>query len=1545
MGYDDHRDLDGWAGTDSAVCRRIRQLSDQNLSAYAAQPLWVEEHANIERSTAQGGYGRRQIYELVQNGADEMLQTPGSKIHVLVTDEALYCANQGDPLDVEGVDSILGSHLSRKRGMEIGRFGLGFKSVLEISTAPQVFSRTGSFEFDLDRSAQRITSVVPSAERVPILRLATPIDPHPAAAVDQDLRGLMSWASTVIKIPRNKPRAEWIVEDVGNFPAEFLLFSPHVGELVLERPGTFQRQVTLQRDGTSFWLNDDGQRSQWSVFSTTYRPTAEARVEAGELADRKELPIAWAVPGEGRTKRGQFWAFFPTEYHSTLSGILNAPWKTNEDRQNLLTGRFNEELLDAFSQLVVSNLPAIVQPDDPGSVLDVLPSTKDRSPNWADWHLSETVYAHGGDLPSVPDQLGHLKVPRQLYLPPDDLPLEAVTQWANSPTRTVNWPHESTASRERRFRIDRLLGEGVAARERTLCQWLEALVYDATAEGSAAAVRVAATLVQTDERYLRRLQSCQFILGQDEELHAPDPDELFIASEYDAEQSGIALVHDDVAQSTFDELSSLGIQPVDAEGEFLSLVENSLLSWQVVDWDRFWHLARNIGPDTAYRILTTRNRKAPPTHVRTVAGSFAPIPSTLLPGPIVPEDGSRDASLTIDLGYHGDDQELLALLGAVASPTVNRGSVEEPWFKSFRNEAISKLESQIPVNAPHPQHDYLSFQSDRFIGPITALFGLSEEGKIRFTAALLEVETDPHPWELEHQTQDRYPTAIMPPPHIWAVRREGLVNTSLSPQKPSRAFAPVLQAWSSVLPVAACNPQHSRLLGLRDSLEAVLEDEWEEACERISLTDDDRAIGRFYSVVSEFEVSIPAAVWARVGLSHQWEAPSNVTVLVDRREFDALIPQGAPSILVEDVDTANRLEQRWGLRPAHAIVRTEVYAVPQASVVPMADVFPGIRFLLEDRELELEGAACSVLRLETMTDAGKSSEDTQFFVDGSTVYWSSDLDDRVLLERLIRTLDLNVPPSEIDDLLAQRDDEYRRRKLAAIGQQPTYALRLVAAVGGEEILKRLPTTLVAAVRKRGADLEDPEMIGSLALAVYGYGALRTFKDELNEVGLQPPVQWAGTRAAREFVRALGFPTEFAGFDQARRPPLLEIDGPPELPPLHDYQRGIANEVRKILQGTDGMRGMLSLPTGAGKTRVAVESLVEAFKEEELSGAVLWVAQTDELCEQAVQSWSEVWRAFGPREKLSISRLWASNEAEEIGGFHVVVATIAKLGVCIGKPEYDWLQEPACVIIDEAHGAITPEYTDLLEWLGLARNKEARPLVGLTATPFRGTNVVEGERLAARFGGRRLDRGILGDDPYKTLQEKGVLANVDHEMLGGVTIELTDSELHHLKQMRRLPASVEDRLGSNTSRNDTLLKSVQSLPEEWTVLMFCASVDHAQSMAALCSLDGIPSAVISAGTEPGARRRYIDDFRAGRIRVLTNYGVLTQGFDAPAVRAIYVARPTFSPNLYQQMIGRGLRGPLNGGKERCLIVNVEDNVRQFGERLAFYDFDYLWSSHG
>ena len=97
------------------------------------------------------------------------------------------------------------------------------------------------------------------------------------------------------------------------------------------------------------------------------------------------------------------------------------------------------------------------------------------------------------------------------------------------------------------------------------------------------------------------------------------------------------------------------------------------------------------------------------------------------------------------------------------------------------------------------------------------------------------------------------------------------------------------------------------------------------------------------------------------------------------------------------------------------------------------------------------------------------------------------------------------------------------------------------------------------------------------------------------------------------------------------------------------------------------RGLISLPTGAGKTRVAVQALVEALSRRGLGSPVVWIAPSDELCEQAVQTWSEVWRAYGSMEELRIGRLWGSNEVpESVGGSQVVVATTDKLRNRVGS---------------------------------------------------------------------------------------------------------------------------------------------------------------------------------------------------------------------------------------------------------------------------------------
>ena len=75
----------------------------------------------------------------------------------------------------------------------------------------------------------------------------------------------------------------------------------------------------------------------------------------------------------------------------------------------------------------------------------------------------------------------------------------------------------------------------------------------------------------------------------------------------------------------------------------------------------------------------------------------------------------------------------------------------------------------------------------------------------------------------------------------------------------------------------------------------------------------------------------------------------------------------------------------------------------------------------------------------------------------------------------------------------------------------------------------------------------------------------------------------------------------------------------------------------------------------------------------------------------------------------------------------------------------------------------------------------------------------------------------------------------------------------------------------------------------------------------------------------------------------NVGTLTTGFDAPIVRRVIMARPTTSPVLFEQMIGRGLRGPKFGGTEKCTVVDIVDSFELFGSPKGFTRFEQDWIS--
>ena len=164
----------------------------------------------------------------------------------------------------------------------------------------------------------------------------------------------MRWATSVIKMPRDQMRdTSWLSDHFAEFPSQFLLFSEHVAELILDdRTTGLRREIGLEKLDENRWLlHEEGgaaRETEWRVFGMTHRPSTAVKDDGGSMADRAEVPIQWAVPmTAGRTSPGEFWAFFPTLELTTLSGVLNAPWKLNEDRTRLIEGPFNGELLDS----------------------------------------------------------------------------------------------------------------------------------------------------------------------------------------------------------------------------------------------------------------------------------------------------------------------------------------------------------------------------------------------------------------------------------------------------------------------------------------------------------------------------------------------------------------------------------------------------------------------------------------------------------------------------------------------------------------------------------------------------------------------------------------------------------------------------------------------------------------------------------------------------------------------------------------------------------------------------------------------------------------------------------------------------------------------------------------------------------------------------------------------------------------------------------------------------------------------------------------------
>jgi len=1495
----DSNEKPNWEDSSGQIGKLIVQETEKSLNAYREQPRLITEHALLELDTTLGGYAHRQLFELVQNSADALLQAvKGRSVLVRLTKRYFYCADDGDPIDKEGLEGLMFDRMSNKRNSAaIGRFGRGFKSVLRVTDAPEFFSRSGSFRFDRTNASKRIRNIAPS-QNYPVLRLPEPIDPYLARKEDEDLQELMTWATNIVRLPLGIEGAyEELAQQIETFPPEFLLFVDHVRYLTLEGED-YSRSLTLQHRDDGIVLDTGEKTSSWRVFRVTHNLSAEALADWHLHDDNKLASIQWAVPlDQHLSEPGRFWAFFPTDTSSLVAGILNAPWKTNEDRHSLLKGHYNDELIKAAAQLIARKLPEISATEDPARHLDALPRRREGGDSEQANLLRESLFKNLRGQAVVPDQDGNLRAIGDISYPPEELTeipyLTPLERWASYPDRPRDWLHHRAITHNRVKRlgaIKRLQRPDATNRldlpslymdtlqgvsRTTIAKWLEALVTDKEGDeaihSSKAAILTAASIpskIRTNE------ELGHIVLTANGDYVPPDPDCIFLPEDnldngHFAETA--PCVHPELFADpdTLSALRILGIKPPSSESGFRLIAKRILESGNELLSDRhyseFWISSRTLSVETALTIIQEfkdRNQREPwrsRLHVLTRAGNWLPLHSVLFPGDVVPGDGGRDDDATIDMGFHEPDEKIMRDLGVTDEPEDGLELSTEPLFYDFQNLCREQFTSRPLERKPHSH--LLDFETSAGCGPLHVLTRLSEEGRVVYTDLLLHLDATFSRWTMHHETQRHaYPDLPCESFPIHILRQEGRIRTKRG------------------------------------------------------------------KIVSIADAAGPAP-----------KNPGALQTLLSHPKADKI---------KKAFDLAEPIPEFTG----------------EGDPVPLADVWPGL-----EPHLPIYRKQCRIVPCERIGFADQSLECVFY---SPNVYIRGGVEDnqRHKIQLVLDELELPLSREQIESILQRKTPADIHECHEKIRQLTTDSERLLEAIGEDSLRQDLPSSLLSVLEQSNGGLTGTE-IAEAAIATYHTDTLKQYRWALQH--LAPPSQWAGSSQAISFVHSLGFSTEWAGDRTHRLEPFLEVEGPLELGELHGYQKVVVRNLRKMLRYGDSdntpRRGMVSMPTGSGKTRVAVQGIIEAIRDDGFVGGVIWVADRSELCEQAVEAWRQVWSSIGIHEShLRISRMWGGQPKPlPTNEMHVVVATIQTLNARLSNPqeEYEFLRDFKLVVFDEAHRSIAPTFTSVMEEIGLTRRQKSDEpfLVGLTATPYRGYNEEETRWLANRYGSNRLDAGAFESDEAQDviheLQSNGVLAQADHGTIKGETLSIDDflenssdfnekerqQELEKLRSLPWLPQNMEDRIAQSVERTRRIIEAYEThVDPDWSTLIFATSVEHTKTVAALLNRKGIRSRAVSGNTEMPTRRRVVEEFRSGKIKALVNYGVFREGFDAPKTRAIIVARPVYSPNLYFQMIGRGLRGPRNGGDGRCLILNVQDNIENFDRSLAFSELDWLWA---
>lgn len=343
------------------------------------------------------------------------------------------------------------------------------------------------------------------------------------------------------------------------------------------------------------------------------------------------------------------------------------------------------------------------------------------------------------------------------------------------------------------------------------------------------------------------------------------------------------------------------------------------------------------------------------------------------------------------------------------------------------------------------------------------------------------------------------------------------------------------------------------------------------------------------------------------------------------------------------------------------------------------------------------------------------------------------------------------------------------------------------------------------------------------------------------------------------------------------------------------------------------RNLLVAATGTGKTVVAAFDYRNTCRIEGGRPRLLFVAHREEILRQALRTYREVLRdpEFG-------DLLTGSHQPERWDHLFATIDSVTSrdLVATVGADHWN------TVVVDECHRLAADRFD--------AFAKAVRPsvLLGLTATPERS----DGQPIAPYFDSRpdgspavelrlwhALDLQLLAPFEYYACDDATDFSEVPWDRPG--EREAVDNLVTGNDVRAKLVINEWRRLASDARHS--------------RAIVFCVSVAHAEFMTDWLNRAGLPAACVVGTTASEERRRAPQRLASGELCALVTVDLYNEGIDLPMVDTLLLLRPTQSPVLFQQQIGRGLR--LAPGKESCLVLDF------VGQHRAEFRFDRLLSS--